>query len=61
MFHVSPDVVVDVALETGCLSGWITVVAGVVQEWKGVGQVEVHKAYEIYLPKDVYETREAYR
>ena len=36
-------------------------VAHVVQEWKGVGKVEVHKAYEIFLPRDVYAGREAYR
>ena len=38
-----------------------TVVANVVQEWKGVGRVEVHKVYEIFLPRDVYAAREAYR
>jgi len=37
------------------------VVAGVVQEWKGIGKVEVHKVYEIFLPRDVYAAREAYR
>lgn len=58
---MSPDVVASFTLETGCLNSPVAVVAGVMQEWKGVGQVEVHKAYEIFLPKDVYETREAYR
>ena len=58
---MSPDVIADIALETGCLNSPVIVVAGVLQEWKGVGQVEVHKAYEIFLPRDVYETREAYR
>ena len=37
------------------------VVAGVVQEWKGAGKVEVHKVYEIFLPRDVYAARERYR
>lgn len=51
-------VVVDVANK---LNSLIVVVAGVVQEWKGIGKVEVHRAYEIFLPRDVYAAREAYR
>ncbi|KAF9648846.1 hypothetical protein BDM02DRAFT_3143647 [Thelephora ganbajun] len=39
----------------------ISSVASVVQGWKGVGVVEVHKVYEIFLPKDVYAAREVYR
>lgn len=32
-----------------------------VQEWRGDGKVEVKKVYEIFLPRDVYAAREAYR
>ena len=52
---------VGVVIGTGYLSAWVVVVANVVQEWKGVGTVEVHKVYEIFLPKDAYAVREAYR
>jgi len=42
-------------------SKFITMAARVVREWKGVGKVQVHKVYEIFLPKDNYATRVAYR
>lgn len=32
-----------------------------VQEWMGNEKVEVKKVYEIFLPRDVYAAREAYR
>jgi len=31
------------------------------KEWKGVGRVGVHKVYEIFLPRQAYDMREAYR
>lgn len=61
MFRVSPDVIVCAAIGMEYLIDRVAVAAHVVQEWKGVGKVEVHKVYEIFLPRDVYTTREAYR
>jgi hypothetical protein len=43
------------------LNSWVAVADHMVQEWKGVGKVEVSKAYEIFLPREVYSRREAYR
>jgi len=45
----------------GYLNSWATVVEGAVQGWKGIGRVEVHKVYEIFLPGDVYAAQRAYR
>jgi len=39
----------------------ISLVASVEKRWKGVGRVQVHKVYEIFLPNEIYADREAYR
>lgn len=39
----------------------VSVAEHVTKNWRGVGKVEVHKVFEIFLPKDVYDARDAYR
>lgn len=58
---MSPDAVVGVILETDYLNGRVTVADHMVKEWKGTGKVGVHKVYEIFLPRQAYDAREAYR
>ena len=43
------------------LNGRVTVTEHVTKNWRGIGKVEVHKVFEIFLPKDVYDARDAYR
>jgi hypothetical protein len=61
LFRVSPYDIVGVVIEIRYLTGPDVVADYTVQEWRNGGKVEVKKVYEIFLPRDVYAAREAYR